>query len=160
MVPVAPPSVPKAVKLLIAGHGGTWEGTAAELHGLLPDLAPDPTRLSKILGQTVDELTAAGIVFLRRRVPKTGTRLLALSLAHTPVPRGVTLDGRVPETTASDGNVVPATSGLTQVDLPGDARSERPLLPCPTCSGRDWRWHQSHRRRASRWCCAICESQS
>ena len=182
-----------AIVTLLHEHAGTWSGTAAELHALLPGHAADAPRLAKALTQAVDDLAAAGITIERRRQPGTGARILVLtreaeqpaaaggvtvglaSIASSPATSrdAVTVNAPIVAVTVTTAvgtamldaqhDTVTLSPAQAAVTLPADTdapeHADRPLLPCTICGGRDWRWHPSIRRRASRWCCSSCDPQ-
>jgi len=156
-----------ALVTLLTAHARGWSGSAAELHALLPGHAADPTRLAKALTQAADGLTAAGILIERKRQAGTGARIIVLT-CRAEQPAAVTVGTPVSAVTAEGArDAVTITPLIAAVTLPpGIApaaatpnQPDRPLLACPICSGRDWRWHQSARRRASRWVCSTCETR-
>jgi hypothetical protein len=55
-----------------------WSGTASSLLTLVPGVAPDATRLSRLLVLLADDLAAAGVLVERRRQAGTGQRVLTL----------------------------------------------------------------------------------
>ena len=182
-----------AIVTLLHEHAGTWSGTAAELHALVPGHAADAVRLAKALTQARGDLTAAGITFNRRRQPGTGARIIVLTReAEQPAAAGGVTASLVPIARSPDASrdavtvnaptfavtvttavgtampdaqhdTVTLSPAQAAVTLPANADTlehpDRPLCPCPTCGGRDWCWHPSIRRRASRWRCSFCDPQ-
>jgi predicted RNA-binding Zn-ribbon protein involved in translation (DUF1610 family) len=157
-----------ALVTLLGEHAGTWSGTAAELHALLPGHAVDAVRLAKALTQAAGDLTAAGITIERKRQAGTGARILALTLGadlqgawspmtvDAPAPAAAPEDERQAVTVSAPASAVTiAPAGTTEtIEHP-----DRPRLPCPTCGSSNWTWRQTARRRASRWYCPTCEPQ-
>jgi hypothetical protein len=139
---------------LLDEHAGTWSGSAAELHELLPGHAADAVRLAKTLTRAADELTAAGITIERKRQAGTGARILVLT-CQVDQPAAVTVDAPASVVTVEGGR---AAVTIRQA-APTPTQPNRPLLACPICRGSDWGWHQSNRRRASRWLCSTCNPQ-
>jgi hypothetical protein len=161
----APSDFVTSLVTLLTAHARGWSGSAAELHALLPGHAADPARLAKALTQAVGDLTAAGVLIERKRQPGTGARIIVLTrqaeqpptvTAGAPASAATVEDGRDPVTVTAPIGAVTLPPGIAPAvatpNQPG-----RPLLACPICRGSDWAWHQSNRRRASRWVCSACE---
>jgi hypothetical protein len=164
------PTLAAALVTLLEQHAGAWSGSAAELHALMPGHAADPTRLAKALTQAADDLAEAGILIERKRQPGTGARTIVLTRqVEQPSSAAAVTAGHPASTATVEGNwdAVTVTALIAAVTLPPGiapavatpSQPDRPLLACPICRGRAWRWHQSARRRASRWVCSTCNPQ-
>ncbi len=140
-------SITAAVLALLTLHGGAWSGTTADLNALLPGIAPDATRLGKLLTDAADDLAAAGITIERRRQPRTGARIMTLTRRADPLP------ATTPEVTLRAAAV---TLRVASTSKAGSPLPERPLFACPACGSRQWWWRSTLRRSASRWCCVPC----
>ena len=81
-----PDSIVSSVLDLLDRRGGTWKGTAGELLALTPKTgAPDATRLSKLIGEALPDLHAAGVTITRTRQRRTGRRLMELNRNTLPL---------------------------------------------------------------------------
>jgi len=75
-------SMVAGIVALVRQHGGSWQGCARDLLALLPDAAPDATRLAKRITEAACDLAAVGVVIERRREAGTGRRVLVLRVAQ------------------------------------------------------------------------------
>jgi hypothetical protein len=168
--PPAPSDFVTALVMLLSARARRWSGSAAELHALMPGHAADPTRLAKALTQAADDLAEAGITIERKRQPGTGARIIVLTRqVEQPSSVAAVTAGHPASAATAEAARDPVTlpALIATVTLPpGIAHAVatlnqpgRPLLACPICRSSDWAWHQSARRRASRWVCSTCNPQ-
>jgi hypothetical protein len=130
-----------------------WSGTAADLLALLPDAAPDATRLAKRLNGMAAELGAAGVVIERERQARTGTRRLVLRLAaDVALPKMPENGPDQADGIAEDNTNEPMAAGGW---LRAAGLSQQPASPtwgssCGSCQRRAW-W-----RDRGTWRCGAC----
>jgi len=112
-------------------------------------------------------LAAAGILIERKRLAGNGARIIVLTLRVEHLAAGTARTPSSAATAEAARDPVTVTAPIAAVTLPPSIapaaatpnQPGRPLLACPICRGSDWAWHQSARRRASRWVCSTCEPQ-